>query len=125
MLVKCGDITSILELLHVLSSKKINIETQYKLIKLKKLLTEEQKIFQEQMHTNCDSYFEKDNTGQIILNESGGIKIKEEHLIECKQLIDQLMNSKAQIMDIYFSLDELKDMDLTMDQLELLYDFIK
>lgn len=105
------------------SKLHFSIETQYKIIKLKKITQEELNLYNEQIDS-LSEYFELGENGKPIQNENG-IKIKDEYVSECSQKIFELDNSEVQLPDIYFSLDELEPLNLTLEELELLEPFIK
>lgn len=116
-----------LEQLYILLEQKGNlhfsVSTQYKLLKIKKILREEIEIYNEQI-TSLSNFFEKDDLGNLIKNQNG-FKIKDEYLEQCKIKINELNNSQISLPDIYFSLDELEPLSLTLNELELLEPFIK
>ena len=78
---------------------------------------------------NIDSliikYGERDENEHLIQDESKGIKIKQEYLVECSQKIHDIYELDIQMPDIYFSFDELNSLNLTLRDLELLESFIK
>ena len=61
----------------------------------------------------------------MVLTENGGIKIKAEALQECENKIKAINELNIQLPDIYFSLEELKPLNLSFYQLEILEPFIK
>lgn len=124
MIIKRELIPQLYNLCERLKDERFNIETQYKLLKLKKSIDEEQELYNEQLSL-IQSFVEVDSSGKPIINENGGIKIKESNLQECKDLISQLNNMQIQIPDIYFSLSELEPLNLTLSELELLINFIR
>ena len=125
MLLKREQALKIQDIFEIIKSKKFNIHTQYKLIKIKRAIEEEQSIYQEQIKTNCYDFFELDSNGSPLKNNQGGYKIKQDKIAECYQLIEVINQCEVQLPDIYFTLDELIELDLTMEQLELLEPFIK
>lgn len=125
MLIKRTEIEPIKSLIQSLFKKKFDIKTQYKMIKVMKELEKEFDIYQEQVKITCEPYFERDEKGQPLMNQEGGFKIKKDLLDECYLAINQLNNLDIQIPDIYFSLDELECLDLTMEQLYILEPLIK
>lgn len=125
MLIKRDKIKQINSLINSLNKKKFNINTQYKFIKIKKAIQEEENIYQEQIKINCENFFEKDENGQPIINKNGGYKIKSDKLSECYSLMNQMNNLEVQIPDIYFSLDELEELNLSLEDLSNLESFIK
>lgn len=125
MLIKRSQINEIVKLINKLKEKKFNISTQYKLIKIEKSILEEQEIFQEQIQVNCSEFFERDDNGNPLINDDGGYKIKKDKINECYSLMNKMTSLQIQIPDIYFSLDELTELDLTLGELMPLEPFIK
>ncbi len=108
-----------------LKTKTFSIETQYKFLKLLKVAKEEQEYVDEQQVFLLDNYAEKTEDGKFIMSEDGGFKIKKEYLNTCTQKIIEINKRQVQLPDLYFSLDELKPLELTLEELELLEPFIK
>lgn len=125
MLIKRSQINEIIKLINKLKEKKFNISTQYKLIKIEKSILDEQEIFQEQIQVNCSEFFERDENGKPLINDDGGYKIKKDKINECYALMNKMTSLQIQIPDIYFSLDELTELDLTLGELMPLEPFIK
>lgn len=125
MLIKRKSLYPLLTLFERIKDKKFNIETQYKIIKIIKAVEPEQEILQEQIKSNCDEYFEKDGNNNPITNEQGGFKIKSNKATECYLIVDKLEDISIQIPDIYFSLEELSPLDLTLEEIKILEPFIK
>ena len=108
-----------------IKTKKFSIETQYKFIKLAKIMEEELAIVNEQKYLLLDNYAEKDEKGMFIMLDDGGVKIKEEYLEECSKKINELNSRQITIPDITFSLDELEPLELTLEELFILEPLIK
>lgn len=125
MLIKRNKIDKIIEIIDKIRDKNFNILTQYKFIQIVKTLENEQDILQEQINSLIIEYGERDENGHLIQDESKGIKIKKEYLIECSQKIHDIYELEIQIPDIYFSFDELDVLNLTLRELELLEPFVK
>lgn len=125
MLIKRNKIDKIIEIIDKIRDKHFNILTQYKFIQIVKTLENEQDILQEQINSLIIEYGERDENGHLIQDESKGIKIKKECLIECSQKIHDIYELEIQIPDVYFSFDELDVLNLTLGELELLEPFIK
>ena len=125
MLIERKQISDILSTINKLKEKKFDIQTQYKMIKIEKAIRDEQEIFQEQIKVNCSDFFERNEKNEPIMNEDGGFKIKKDCITNCYNLMNQLMSLKVQIPDIYFSLDELTSLDLSLGELTSLEPFIK
>ena len=92
MLIKRKFINPIFFLFEAKSKLHFSIETQYKIIKLKKIISNEIEIYNEQIKS-LEIYFEKDINGKIITTDNG-IKIKSEYVEECSEKIYNLDNSE-------------------------------
>ena len=125
MLIKRQYIKEVNEIIKKLEKQKFDIKIQYKFIKIKKAIQDEEYIYQEQLKLNCESFFEKDSNDQPITSSDGAFKIKADKTAECYFLINQMNNLEVQIPDIYFSLDELEPLNLTLGELSVLEPFIK
>ena len=125
MTIKSSTIQELEKIFSEINNKQFNIETHYKFIKIKKKLKEEIEIINNQIQILIDNYGEKDKNNNLVLTENGGIKIKAEALQECENKIKAINELNIQLPDIYFSLEELKPLNLSFYQLEILEPFIK
>lgn len=113
------------KIIDKIKEKTFDINTQYKFIKISKVIREEEELINEQQFLLLKQYAEKNEDGQFIVNKDGGFKIKEECVEECGLKIIEINNRQITLPDIYFSLDELEPLGLTLGELELLEPFIK
>lgn len=125
MIYKNENLQSLQQLLSKIKTMNFSIQTQYKFLKIAKAVKSELEICEEQKESLIQSYAEFDDKGQLIVSEQGGIKIKEECLQECAKKINEINSLQITFPDIYFSLDELEPLGLTLGELELLEPFIK
>lgn len=125
MLIKRSKVKDLNQIIDRLKHKKFDIKLQYKFIKIKKAIEEEEEIYREQIKLNCEQFFEKDSTNAPIVNADGAYKIKADKMNECYLVMQEMNNIDVQIPDIYFSLDELEILDLTLEELSILEVFIK
>lgn len=112
------------QLLDKIKTKNFSIQTQYKFLKILRVVNEELVIYEEQRNSLIESYAEFEN-GHPIMDDHGGVKIKQECLDECVKKIGEINAIQITLPDIYFSLDELEPLGLTLGELELLEPFIK
>ena len=124
MTINRNNLFALYNLLQTISDKKFNINTQYKFLKIKSLLDNEMKIYYHQM-SDLTKYLKKNDKGEIISDENNLVEILPEKKQECQDLIEQINNVEILLPDLYFSLDELAPLELTMKDLELLEQFIK
>ena len=120
MIYPSENLNGLIALIARIKTKKFSIETQYKFIKLAKIMEEELAIVNEQKYLLLDNYAEKDEKGMFIMLDDGGVKIKEEYLEECSKKINELNSRQITIPDITFSLDELEPLELTLEELFIL-----
>lgn len=125
MIYPSENLNGLIALITRIKTKKFSIETQYKFIKLAKIMEEELAIVNEQKYLLLDNYAEKDEKGMFIMLDDGGVKIKEEYLEECSKKINELNSRQITIPDITFSLDELEPLELTLEELFILEPLIK
>lgn len=125
MLIKRKEIKDFNNLYEKISDKKVNINIQYKLIKIHKAIKDEEEIYQEQLQLNCQPYFEKDEEGNPIVNEKGGYKIISDKMAECYFVLNQMNELQVQLPDIYFTPEEIEELDLTIGEMEVFLPFIK
>lgn len=125
MIYPSENLNGLIALITRIKTKSFSIETQYKFIKLAKIMEEELAIVNEQKYLLLDNYAEKDEKGMFIMLDDGGVKIKEEYLEECSKKISELNSRQITIPDITFSLDELEPLELTLEELFILEPLIK
>lgn len=116
-------------LLKELIEKKLydvfDIKTQYKFLQLSEYVDKEVSILQTQISYLLERYAEKDEEDKIIKTEDGGIKIEQDKINKCQEEINEMHNFTVTLPDIYFTLDELKDLGLSLKELKILQPFIK
>ena len=71
------------KIIDKIKEKTFDINTQYKFIKISKVIREEEELINEQQFLLLKQYAEKNEDGQFIINKDGGFKIKEECVEEC------------------------------------------
>lgn len=125
MLYKGENLQSLAEIIDKIKSKNFSIETQYKFLKINQAVIAELEIFAQQKDYLIQTYGEIDEQGKVIMLEDGRIKIKNECLEECAAKIREINDMQVTIPDLYFSLDELEPLGLTLGELMLLEPFIK
>lgn len=111
-------------IIEKIKSKSFSIETQYKFLKLSKIIDSEIEIFEEQRRMLIENFGERDEAGNFIV-ENGGVKIKVDSQEECEKKVKELNEMQVQFPDTYFSLSELEPLELTLEDLLFLDQFIK
>lgn len=125
MIYSTAQIKELSSLLESIKEKTFDINTQYKFLKISKVIREEEELVKEQELLLLKQYADVDENGKFITSADGGIKVKEENIAEFGIKLMEVNSRQVQIPDIYFSLDELEPLNLTLKQLELLFPLIK
>lgn len=108
-----------------LYNKRFNLQTQYKILKLVKAIEEEDELMNKSILIIANEYAEKDNNGEVVKTEDGGIKIDENKKAELALALNNLNSAELQLPDIYFNLEEFDGLDLTLEELDAFMPFIK
>lgn len=125
MIYKAENLENLFSLIEKIKDKNFSVETQYKFLKINKVINNELAIINEQKELLVKQYAEYDETGHVVTTADGGIQIKDEYLEECLAKVIELNQIQIQFPDIYFSLSELENLGLTLQELMYLDPFIK
>ena len=125
MIIKRSQITQILDIIENKKNERFDINTQYKMLLIKKKIKEDLELIEEQYQLLLDTYGEKDEQGLLIKTKDGGIKIKEDYQKECQEKVSEFNKLNVSMPDVYFTIEELEALNLTLFELEILEPFIK
>ena len=104
---------------------EVPLKVQYKLLKIEKWLEEETNYYHECMNNIIANYGQQNDDGTYKFSDDKQfILIQEGKEKECNNEIAQLNNMEIDCPSVGFTLEELEPMDLTFDELKLLYDLI-
>lgn len=122
---KIKEILGLNSLYDVINDSRIPFKTAYKFAKLKKDLEDGLKFYQEQMNKIINDYAQKDEKGQCVFTENHqDVLIKEGLERECHAKIAELENCELDI-DISFTVDELENLSLTVNEMSTILPLIK
>ena len=125
MLIKRNQISQILNIIENNKNKRFDINTQYKMLLIKKKIKEDLELVEEQYQILLNLYGEVNEEGEFVKTEDGGIKIKERYQRKSKKKIQEFNQLDVTIPDVYFTIEELESLNLTLFELEVLEPFIK
>lgn len=125
MLIERKSIGKINSIINKIKLKVFSIETQYKFLRIKKIVENELEIYNEQKDLLVQQYSEKDEGGKIKIDSNNKVIIKKELLKDCAARLHELNSMQISMPDLYFTLDELDGLGLTLDDLMCLEPFIK
>lgn len=107
-------------------SNPLPFKTAHKLSKLSRAIEEEIGFYREKMTELVEQYARKDDEGNYIyINNGRDIALKPETMVECQNKIRELETMEIELPDIKFSVDELENTTLTVDELQPILPFIE
>ena len=122
---KMYEILDFSKVYNSIKDEKMSIKTAYKLNKLIKKIEEENTFYNIKFHEIIEQYAEKNDQGEYQYIDENSIKIKEGKEQECYKKISELQNLEIETPNITFSIEELGDINLTIDTVNMLMPFIE
>ena len=113
------------DLIVSIRDKSFSIKTQYKFLKLAKALDSELMIINEQKQRLIEKYVQTDENGEYIVNEDDGLVIKDDLVQEFQQKLLELDEMEIELPDLTFTLEELEDLKLSLQEIFYLEKFIE
>ena len=125
MIITRNDGLNFIRVVESIKTKSFDFQVQYKILKLKKAITEELRETDKFVTELAQKYGKKDEDGNLITHENGSIAIEENMKEEFIMEANKLDEMELQIPDIYFSEDEISGLGLTLEEVEIFMMFIK
>ncbi len=122
---KMYEILDFSKVYNSIKDEKMSIKTAYKLNKLIKKIEEENNFYNIKFHEIIEQYAEKNDQGEYQYIDENSIKIKEGKEQECYKKVSELQNLEIETPNITFSIEELGDINLTIDTVNMLMPFIE
>lgn len=107
------------------SNKEFSIQTAYKFFKIQQKTEETIKFYDENLQKIIYNYAMYDEKGQIRRNSENGILISKDKIEECTAKIQELNEYLVDFPDIYFELEEFKDVKINLEALDIISPFLK
>lgn len=126
MKVKSGIIANGLQTIISFAEKPMKVTLAAKLLRLADDLTKENEIIEKQRRLILEKYADKDENGQLIV-ENGNVNFKEkENLQAAQKELDELANLEVDIKDREITEEELinANLEITLNQLAILKNFL-
>lgn len=124
---KLSDIFQLAQLEPKIKDKKMSIKTTYKFTRLFKEIEEQVNFFNETLSNLIKEYGKRDENGEFVLTENkSGVMIQEDRYDECMAKVQELNELEPELTYIpSFKLEELDNLELSIDDLNLLMPFIE
>ena len=123
---KLSDIFQLAQLEPKIKDKKMSIKTTYKFTRLFKEIEEQVNFFNETLSNLIKEYGKRDENGEFVLTENqNGVKIREDKYDECMAKVQELNELDPELAYTpSFALEELDNLELSMEELNILMPFI-
>lgn len=123
MLVSNYELKNFIDATAALQDKKIDFNSAIKIIKLRRAALAIISKVEKERQMLMDECLERNETGNFKI-DSDGMVVKPDKVEYFQKALEKLQNDQ-QIPDVYFSEEEIKGIDLTLQQIEGFFPFIK
>ena len=125
MKIKMYQMFKILNVYKSVKELTVPAKVAYKFNKLCLSLNEDSKFYDEQLEKIIQKYADKTEDGTVKTSPDGGVQIKEGQVAAAQKEISNLDNLEIEVPDIYFNLDELDGLGLSIADFNAILPFIK
>lgn len=123
--VTVGEVINCVDVLRALSNKPIKIKVAYNIAKIIKEIEKENELFEETRQHLLNKFCEKDENGQLRINEKGSAIIKSEYVADYNNEIKELLESQIEIAAEPIKIEDIEDLELTAAQVYAISSFIE
>lgn len=126
MQLKMITVVNLVSLYDQFKDQALPIKLNYKVNKLFNAINTESQFYRDELNKLIDQYAERDENNQpVLLNSGMGIKLREGTTDIVQNSLNELWNLDVNLPDIYFTLDELENIQMTVENFNKLLPFIK
>lgn len=118
-------IFKILDIYKRVKELKISAKTAYKFNKLCISLDSDVEFYNKELNKIIQMYAERNEDGTVKQSPDGGVQIKADQIATAQGEIDTLWNLEADSPDIQFTVDELDELQLSIEDFNCMLPFIK
>lgn len=123
--VQVKDIVNSAEIFSALSQKKLNMRMAYQLAKIIKEVQKEFELFQETRMKLINEYAERDEDGQLRVDENNNFTIPKEKIQDFQKELNELLEMQVELQINKINLDELEDVEFTPMELIKIEKFVE
>lgn len=107
------------------SNKEFNIQTAYKIFKIRQKTEETIKFYDESLQRIISNYAMYDENGQMKKNAENGVLISKDKIEECTKKVQELNDCLIDFPEISFQLKDFEDIKISLEALDAIFPFIK
>lgn len=119
------DIIEGTDVLKKLAGQPLRGKVAFQISKILKRLEDELTLFNNTRVDIIKKYSETDENGELIADENGNVKLKEETIAEFNKEITELLNMEIEIDANKIALKDIEDVDFTPAEMTLLMPLIE
>lgn len=125
MQIKMKDILGFSSFYNEVKSQKLSMKVSYNIARLAKAVEQELEFYREKFTAIIQEYGDKDENGNPIPIDDGGIKIKPGFEHECYHAIDELQNLEVELPDVKFSIEDFGNVEIEPITVNLIIPFLE
>lgn len=126
MILKAREIKNLNDTLQVLLPLQLKMPFAYEIACIAREVRENDMMISTMRQEIIERYAKRDENGSMIINpENGTIEVDEERVSELNKELDNLFNRDIELKSNKIKLDDIKDLDLTVGQIEALISLIE
>lgn len=118
-LINCTDI------IQKLLNMPFTFQTSYKIMRLAREVEKEYNFFIKNRNILLDKYGVKDSDGKFVLDHQGNYHIQQEKIDDFTKEYEEILNNTIELVVEQISINELKNISLTPNEVIKLEPFIK
>lgn len=113
------------DILNQFANTKVSSKLAYKIMKFCKGVANEEEFYNSKINEIINTYAEKDEDGQVIVNDDGVVRIMQDKIAEANAAMMELNMLEVDMPNVRFTLDELDGFELSATDMFVLDAFIE
>jgi len=109
-----------------LKSQVLPLSLAYKLSRFYQAINTNSDFYSSELHKIIDAYAERDPEGNIVYaDDNSNIKVQKQYIMKAEEKIQELLHLEVEMPEITFTLKELEDVKLSLEEFNALLPFIR
>lgn len=126
MILKAREIKKLNDTIQILLPLQLKMPFAYEVACIAREVRENDMMISTMRQEIIERYAKRDENGHVIVNsENGTVDVDEEKIPELNKELDGLFNREIELESNKIKLDDIKDLDLTVGQIEALIPLIE
>ena len=126
MILKAREIKNLNDTIQILLPLQLKMPFAYEVACIAREVRENDMMISTMRQEIIERYAKRDENGHVIVNsENGTVDVDEEKIPELNKELDNLFNKEIELESNKIKLNDIKDLDLTVGQIEALIPLIE